>query len=451
MKKTVLLYSPPSLDDQLTRAPLALLAVAGPLVAGGYEVVILPRDPAEHAPFFTAFAKDILCYGLSVVTGSQITPALTSTLLAKEKMPGVPVIWGGWHPTIFPEQTLRQDGIDVAIAGMGEDALYGLVTCLAGKMSYKSVAGLVFQQAGKTVNNGVVKLKDINGYPSLDYGLLQLEDYVFADEISSRTINYVSSRGCPKNCPSCAQSLVSSGVWRAYAPNRMIEDVLKLRDMFDVEGLLLDDANFFVDRARVKEFAAGLINRKVAIRWGRPTGRLEDLTDFDDGFWDLMRISGLASVFVSLEPRCAAVGMTREDIYRKLSPAVAKLAETLSRHDIRMKMSVLIGFPPSNAYDWTFEEELTGAAELVEGCLARGKAVDPALSLYLPLPHAPLYDLALKAGLKPPSSLKEWGDWEPGAPEMPWIPSGAKQEVEKINERFGVMGSGTPMPPEVPF
>lgn len=437
-KSTVLLYCPPPVTDKpSTRAPLALLAVAGPLAAGGYEVVILPRDPAEHEPVFAAFADEILCYGLSVMTGPQIKQAFASTRLAKEKMPHVPVVWGGWHPTIFPEQTARQNGIDIAVAGMGEDAMYGLVTCLAGKMSYRSVEGLIFQSDGKMINNGGAKLKDISGYPPFDYGLLRMEEHIFDDEIAPRTINYVSSRGCPKNCPSCAQSMVSGGVWRAYAPNRMIEDVLKLRDAFGVEGLLLDDANFFVDEARVREFAAGLINRKAAVRWGMPTGRLEELVDFDDGFWDLLRNSGLVSVFVGLEPRCGAVGLTRDDIYGKLNPEVVGLAETLSRHDIRMKLSVLIGFPPSDAYAWTFEEELGGAVELIEACLAGGNAVDAALSLYLPFPHAPLYDLALKAGLKPPASLEEWGEWVPEKLEMPWVPKGAKEEIEALNKRYG--------------
>jgi anaerobic magnesium-protoporphyrin IX monomethyl ester cyclase len=437
VKKTVLLYSPPPvLDRPSTRAPLALLAVAGPLIKAGFTVRILPRDPAEHATFFSAHKEDALCYGISVMTGPQIRQALTSSKLAKEMIPSLPVIWGGWHPTIFPEQVALHDGIDVAVAGQGEDALFELVTCISGKMSYKSVEGLIFKAEGRVVNNGVALLKDINRFPPLNYKLLDMENYIFADEISSRTINYVSSRGCPKACPSCAQSFVSGGAWRAYPASRMVEDALMLKNEFGVEGLLIDDANFFADSNRARDFAAGLINRSAALRWGMPNGRLEDVLGFDDGFWDIMRISGLTSIFVGLEPRCGAISRTDDGVYGELGEYVADLASMLDKHGIGLKMSMLVGFPPGGSYRWTFEAELKGAGELMEACRTAGAATETTASLYQPFPYTQLYDLAMKAGLKPPATLEEWGEWEPGFREMPWVPRGALDEVERLNRRY---------------
>lgn len=437
MRQTVLLYSPPPvLDKPSTRAPLALLAVAGPLQAAGYKVVILPRDPGSHAAVFQTLAADILCYGLSVMTGPQIKLALESTRLFREIVTGAPVIWGGWHPTIFPEQVARQPCIDIAVAGRGEDALLDLVTCLSNKMSYRSVEGLVFAADGRMINNGIARGKDINKYPPLDYSLLNMENYIFADDIAPRTINYVSSRGCPKSCASCAQSLVSNGVWRAYAPARMVDDAVRLKTDFGVAGLLFDDANFFVEEDRARQFAAGLINRQAGIAWGMPTGRLEDTLRLDDAFWDIMKNSGLKSVFVGLEPRCGAVSRTKTDIYGELNDAVSGLAATLTRHGITLTLSVLVGFPPSGAYAWSFDQEIAGAQRLIGDCLSGGAAVRASLSLYLPFPHAPLYDLALKNGLKPPVSLEEWADWDPGTREMPWVPQGALEQVNKLNEGF---------------
>jgi anaerobic magnesium-protoporphyrin IX monomethyl ester cyclase len=437
MRQTVLLYSPPPvLDKPSTRAPLALLAIAGPLQAAGYKVVILPRDPASHPAVFQALAGEIICYGVSVMTGPQIKQALASTRAFRSAVPGGRVVWGGWHPTIFPEQVARHPDIDVAVAGRGEDAFLNLVTCLSNKMSYGGVEGLVFAADGRMHNNGIARGKDINSYPALDYGLLQMDDYIFADDIASRTINYVSSRGCPKNCASCAQSLVSNGVWRSYAPARMIEDALRLKNDFGVNGLLFDDANFFVDEERARNFAAGLINRQASVAWGMPTGRLEDALRFDDTFWDIMKNSGLKSIFVGLEPRCGAISRTKTDIYGELDDAVSGLAQKLTRHSITLTLSVLVGFPPSGSYDWTFEQEIAGAATLIRDCLSGGARVRASISLYLPFPHAPLYDLALNNGLKPPGSLEEWAGWDPGAREMPWVPQGALETVNKMNQEF---------------
>lgn len=437
MKKIILLYSPPPvLDKPSTRAPLALLAVAGPLTAAGYKVVIMPREPARHAVLFEALREEVLLYGVSVMTGPQIALALESTRLFKERSPQTPVVWGGWHPTIFPEQVVRQEGVDFAVAGRGEDALHDLAMCLSGNLSYRGIEGLVFKADGKMHNNGIARGKDINKYPPLDYGLLQMEDYIFEDEIAPRTINYVSSRGCPKNCPSCAQSLVSDGVWRAYSPERMTDDAVRLSREFGVNGLLFDDANFFVDGLRATAFAAGLVNRQAGVKWGMPTGRLEDTLGFDDKFWDIMRISGLKSVFVGLEPRCGAVGRSKTDIYGELKDSAAALTAMLTKHEIILKLSVLVGFPPSGTYAWSFEEETAGAAELIAECRAGNGLIDAGLSLYLPFPHAPLYDLALKSGLVPPTTLTEWAAWDPGTKEMPWVPQGALEKIKKLNEEF---------------
>jgi radical SAM superfamily enzyme YgiQ (UPF0313 family) len=437
MRNTILLYSPPPvLDKPSTRAPLALLAVAGPLTAAGYRVYIMPRDPSLHEAIINSLSGDILAYGLSVMTGPQIKLAMRSTGVLKSVLPKTPVIWGGWHPTIFPEQVAKAAGVDFAVAGPGEDALLNLIKCLAEGISTKGVDGLVFEKAGKMINHGIAPMGDINMYPSLDYGLLDMGKYVFSDEISPRTINYVSSRGCPKNCASCAQSMVSLGKWRAYKPERMVREALRLRDTFGVEGILFDDANFFVDEDRACGFAAGMVNSKAGLSWGMPTGRLEDVVEFGDSLWDVLRISGLKSIFVGLEPRCGAVGRDDADIYGRLSEDVLGLAKTLIRHNIELKMSVLVGFPPGGAYKWTFKEEIAGAARLAEAALAAGPGVSPSLSMYFPYPHVPLYDLALKAGLKPPANLEEWGAWEATGNEMPWVPSGAAGIIDTMNKGY---------------
>ncbi len=436
MKNTILLYSPPPvLEKPSTRAPLALLAIAGPLTVAGYRVIILPRDPAAHSAVFQALAGDILCYGLSVMTGPQINIALASTRAFKECC-SAPVVWGGWHPTIFPEQVARQAEIDFAVAGRGEDAFLALAKCLSGKMSYRGIEGLVFAADGRLINNGIARGKDINGYPPLDYGLLEMDNYIFADDIAARTINYVSSRGCPKNCPSCAQSLVSGGTWRAYTPARLVNEAIRLRDNFGIGGILFDDANFFVDGDRARDFAAGLINRQAALHWGMPTARLEDAVGFSDLFWDLLRNSGLQSVFVGLEPRCGAISRSQTDVYGEFRPAVDGLAGTLNRHGIALKLSILVGFPPSGVYKWTFEDELTAATQLIDSAITAGASVSPSISLYLPFPHAPLYDLALKSGLRPPTTLDGWGSWDPGSQDMPWVPTGAKEKIGNLNNVY---------------
>ena len=45
----------------------------------------------------------------------------------KSKFPNIPVVWGGWHPSLFPRHTLDDMSIDVVVKGQGENTFGELV------------------------------------------------------------------------------------------------------------------------------------------------------------------------------------------------------------------------------------------------------------------------------------------------------------------------------------
>ena len=77
------------------------------------------------------------------MTGPQIIRALETSKFLKGRYPDVPVVWGGIHPSLLPEQTLENPFVDIVVIGEGEATLLELVKTLKNKgpLSQANVAG----------------------------------------------------------------------------------------------------------------------------------------------------------------------------------------------------------------------------------------------------------------------------------------------------------------------
>src|ERR1043166_3968464 len=104
----VVLFLPPY-QGGLIGPPLSLLSVAAPLREAGYEVSII--DGAlrpDYAQRIEREIRDCTCLGISVLTGPMIREAVAMAKRAKQLRPDLPVIFGGWHPSLLPAQTLSE-------------------------------------------------------------------------------------------------------------------------------------------------------------------------------------------------------------------------------------------------------------------------------------------------------------------------------------------------------
>src|SRR5271154_6636743 len=117
--KVVLFY--PAYDGPALGPPLCILALAAPLLSHGFEVVMVDAAIEADAPQrILRECSDALCFGISVLTGPTITAALHIARIVKAACPDLPIIFGGWHPTLTAAQTLENDLIDVVVRGPGD-------------------------------------------------------------------------------------------------------------------------------------------------------------------------------------------------------------------------------------------------------------------------------------------------------------------------------------------
>ena len=127
----------------------------------------------------------------------------------------VPVIWGGAHPTVCPEESIRF--ADMICIGEGEKPLLELADKLANKQDATTIRGLWVNTDGTVVKNPTGELlQDLDSLPLPEYnfdnnyiiedGVLEEGDPYYNDNLTH--YNFMTARGCPFQCDFCSNSVL---------------------------------------------------------------------------------------------------------------------------------------------------------------------------------------------------------------------------------------------------
>jgi hypothetical protein len=104
----IVLYNPHAVFWTM---PLGLLAVGSALDPERYDVRIIDGRLEEDAvERLVAECAEALCMGVGVLTGDPIRDALKASRAVRAAHPDLPIVWGGWHPSLFPEECLTRQG-----------------------------------------------------------------------------------------------------------------------------------------------------------------------------------------------------------------------------------------------------------------------------------------------------------------------------------------------------
>ena len=91
--------------------------------------------------------------GISCMSGLQIKYALEFARFMRTQNPSCPLVWGGVHPTLLPEQTAINDYVDIVVRGEGELIIKDLANALASGQPLDNVAGITYQVNGEIKSN----------------------------------------------------------------------------------------------------------------------------------------------------------------------------------------------------------------------------------------------------------------------------------------------------------
>jgi radical SAM superfamily enzyme YgiQ (UPF0313 family) len=396
--KTVVLYNPFAPYHTI---PLHFLALASVLDKSKYAIKIIdarvePDVDSAHQQV-SELLRTSVCLGVSVITGSSIRDAVAVTRMAKRQSPQVPVVWGGWHPSIYPEQCLREGPADFTVGGQGEHAFRELLDAIKGGAAVDSIAGVSFIRDGVCIKGPDRAMTDVNTFPPHDYGLLDLEKYF--QRKRRRQVDFLSSQGCPYRCSFCADPAVYHHRWSSLNADRLLSDVSDILGRYSVEDIHFLDENFFADRKRVIAFSQAIVERGLRFSWAA-TSRADQIAPLSDDLLAMIARAGLRKVNIGAES--GSQDMLDRMKKDTLTEETVISAEKLSRHRINAMFNFIIGLPgeqPSQLRE-TFR------------VIRKIKKINPRFGIglfyFTPYPGTELFEEIVKQGHRLPASLAEW-------------------------------------------
>ena len=108
----------------------------------------------------------ITLLAFSVMPGPQLVSAAKLSKLLKARFPEIPIVWGGYFPSLYPKPVFNAPYVDWVIRGQGERTLAELLEVLKGRRDAASVAGLAFRNGGGHRINEERSWTGPNDFPS---------------------------------------------------------------------------------------------------------------------------------------------------------------------------------------------------------------------------------------------------------------------------------------------
>ena len=152
----IIFYNPRATMPKNRRFPLSILALAAVLEGREeYAIVDGNLDPYPLQTLMDLFSRNrVELLAVTVMPGPQLAPAIQASRQARRAFPAVPIVWGGYFPSIYTDAALNADYVDFAVRGQGEDTLLELLEALRGQRPLEGVRGLSFKDAaGKHHHN----------------------------------------------------------------------------------------------------------------------------------------------------------------------------------------------------------------------------------------------------------------------------------------------------------
>jgi radical SAM superfamily enzyme YgiQ (UPF0313 family) len=454
--------------------PLSLLAPATPLDRQGYRIKIIDQyaDPDWRSAFEKALDQKPICFAVTCMTGPQITRALAVSKAFKQRHPDVPVVWGGIHASLLPEQTLANPCIDVVVVGEGEATFEELVKALAAGAPLGGVRGICYKEEGKAAGaiggahaDGSLGLRvlgtrerrgpartspngkpgvnwtgerpfvDLDEQPPLSYHLVDMALYrrrLFeADHFSINT-----SRGCVFRCSFCWDPVLHKRKWRAMRPETVIGHLEAIVRDHGIQGFNFTDDHFFIDMDRAHAILEGIVRSNLKITISKLHTRVENICRMDDDFLRLLVRAGVKRLTLGIESGSQRIlDLIKKDM--KLD-RVMEASRKLIPHPIVPVYLFMMGLPTETP------EDLTATLRLAETLVRENPRACKSCNIYTPYPGTELYELALEMGLEEPRRLEDWAafNYRKVADHAPWISPETRRLVTGLDFPLMFIGKG---------
>lgn len=270
--------------DTRTTAHLGLAYLGAVSERRGDEVVIFDAD-VEDRPV-SDFVQEFRPHIIGITANTPQVKQAWRTAAAIKQIHDVPIVLGGPHVSVLPEESCAKPDVDLVVRGEGEEIWLEICdrveSFLRDQPHFSTSAlmhpkhkifadclGVTYKTSDGAIHNNPDRaaLADLDTLPWPAYHLFKMDRYTnlqpATDKVDgARSFSIMTSRGCPYRCTFCSQSIMPIK-WRSRSAENVIAEWRHLVHDLDAQeiGVLDDSANIRVKR--LEELGHALIDNQL--------------------------------------------------------------------------------------------------------------------------------------------------------------------------------------------
>lgn len=290
--------------------------------------------------------------GISVSCSAFFNIAKEITKNIKQEL-SAPVIWGGVHPTIDPDQCIKH--VDMVFVGEGEFGLLDLINCKSQNHDYSSIPGLwVKNSSGQIIKNRPSPLKNFldlvppNDYEddlkySIENGKLSYGDPYHKD---NELYTVFTGRGCPFDCTYCINHVfkeiyaIRRNPIRRRTVAHVVNELSIAKEKFsNLRRITIFDDVFVMDEKWAKEFC---VQYKEKI--GLPFSCLFHPSTIKNSILSILKEGGLDYIDMGLQSGSERI---RRDIFGRIGSnhIIINAMYAMQSHKIQPVIDLILDNP----------------------------------------------------------------------------------------------------------
>lgn len=420
----------------------AMMVFATMLNRAGYNVVLIDGNRYDYPTTLRKIQEENdesnIFIGFTVMTSMVLWVYETIKMIKACRRDSVIVV-GGVHPSLFPEQTIENEFIDVVAVNDFTKSIIPLAEALKKGRNLENIPSILFKRDGLVIKTPVGEIDDIEQIPFEDFELIDGDYYKvnngmrFPIKEDVFVGHLLTGLGCTHRCAFCYSTILRQK-YRFKTAEDIVDRIEYLMNRHGITMFYFTDENFFASKKRIYRFIE-LVEKKTLKFTFRAYARGSYFNDNHLSQELLNKLRSIGMVYVAFgaesgTDRVLAMldkGLTVEQTRK----AVRMLIEA----EMYISLSFMIGIPGEKEHE--IRDTVRFALELMESY----KRIECAVNGFIVYPGSPLSEKAVKQfGLRIPQSFEEWAGRHHkgssdllspfyGSQEKPWVPNKNKFDI----------------------